>query len=429
MSNDNVMLENWKMEDFKSKNLFVPAYQREYCWEDKQLYCLIDDLRENGNDEYRLGTLIFHHRKVDKDDNIYDIVDGQQRLLTLYLMQKYSKEEEKICIKDFKSRSNEEKNHLENAKYIIDKEKDVCELIEKISFSVLIIEDSTNSSDLDIAFTFFSNTNSRGVPLTDYDLLKSHHLRYIDEETQQEYLVKKLNDLSLIKTDDGKKVINCFMDVYLYRLRQWSMYSDINEDEKYYIKNEYSASKSIEKFPMYGEQLNFNESIQGGNYYFVYVNHFYNFYINFVKEKAINNLKVIDGESHWRFREIIEAFCFCYYLKFGNINLNEVTLCIAIYISYCRFCYETIRKNRIYNYAKESKIALIINRAISPTFVIAELLDLIRKNIDYNIFNNGKNIQYRYKNILKELFNNTKIESFSELETIIKKIGEEANNG
>ena len=62
-------------------------------------------------------------------------------------------------------------------------------MLERLShhliFSVLIL----NDSNLDLAYTFFSNQNSKGVSLSDYDLLKAHHLRYLNIEVRQNTLL------------------------------------------------------------------------------------------------------------------------------------------------------------------------------------------------------------------------------------------------
>lgn len=67
--------------------------------------------------------------------------------------------------------------HIANCKYLVQtfvsKEKNIAELVnvisKNISFSVLTV----NEANLDLAYTFFSNQNSKGVPLSDFDLLKA----------------------------------------------------------------------------------------------------------------------------------------------------------------------------------------------------------------------------------------------------------------
>ena len=81
-----VDLEIDKLEKVFTFFLKIPDYQRIYCWEDSNVKCLLDDLVEHlthhsGQTPYRLGTIILHYH-----DNHYDIIDGQQRLVTLSLI-------------------------------------------------------------------------------------------------------------------------------------------------------------------------------------------------------------------------------------------------------------------------------------------------------------------------------------------------------
>ena len=78
-----------RMNDDKpleSVNLAIPNYQRPYKWTAKNAIQLLDDIIEAKNEnkkEYRVGTLILHY---DKDNDIYNIVDGQQRVTTFSLL-------------------------------------------------------------------------------------------------------------------------------------------------------------------------------------------------------------------------------------------------------------------------------------------------------------------------------------------------------
>ena len=66
--------------------LVIPNYQRPYKWTAKNAIQLLDDIIEAKNDNkevYRVGTLILHY---DKDNDIYNIVDGQQRVTTFALL-------------------------------------------------------------------------------------------------------------------------------------------------------------------------------------------------------------------------------------------------------------------------------------------------------------------------------------------------------
>ena len=73
----------------EEKNLFdtdidyiIPLYQRAYAWEDKQLTQLVEDISDVFDDaNYYIGSLI-----VSKQGSKYEVVDGQQRLTSLYLL-------------------------------------------------------------------------------------------------------------------------------------------------------------------------------------------------------------------------------------------------------------------------------------------------------------------------------------------------------
>lgn len=72
------------LDIFKDAKYIVPIYQRNYAWDKMEIEQLIEDI-ENENKEYFLGNLIVNKR----DNNIYEVIDGQQRLITLYLLKKY----------------------------------------------------------------------------------------------------------------------------------------------------------------------------------------------------------------------------------------------------------------------------------------------------------------------------------------------------
>ncbi len=65
----------------------VPIYQRNYAWNKDEIYILIQDIFdafENQKNTYYIGTLVSYN----KGDNVYEVIDGQQRLTTIYLVLK-----------------------------------------------------------------------------------------------------------------------------------------------------------------------------------------------------------------------------------------------------------------------------------------------------------------------------------------------------
>ncbi len=65
----------------------VPIYQRNFAWEKDEITTLIQDIydawRKDSESVYYIGTLVSFH----KGDNVFEIIDGQQRLTTLTLIQ------------------------------------------------------------------------------------------------------------------------------------------------------------------------------------------------------------------------------------------------------------------------------------------------------------------------------------------------------
>ena len=71
---------------FKDKEYIIPIYQRSYAWEKNEIEQLLTDIQDSvGN--YYLGSLI-----VDEiSHNYYSVIDGQQRLTTIFLLLSFLK--------------------------------------------------------------------------------------------------------------------------------------------------------------------------------------------------------------------------------------------------------------------------------------------------------------------------------------------------
>jgi uncharacterized protein with ParB-like and HNH nuclease domain len=69
----------------------IPNYQRPYVWGKDQISDLLDDItfarNQNDKAEYFLGSTVFQTRKDENGEYIEDdVLDGQQRLTTLFLI-------------------------------------------------------------------------------------------------------------------------------------------------------------------------------------------------------------------------------------------------------------------------------------------------------------------------------------------------------
>ncbi len=81
-------IENHKytiQEAFRECFYIVPDYQREYVWTDKEVNQLLEDINEQIGSarEYFIGTVLV---SPTDQNNYYEVIDGQQRLTTFFLL-------------------------------------------------------------------------------------------------------------------------------------------------------------------------------------------------------------------------------------------------------------------------------------------------------------------------------------------------------
>lgn len=75
-------------EAFRECFYIVPDYQREYVWTDKEVYQLLEDIGEEidagtSGGHYFIGTVLV---SPTEQKNHYEVIDGQQRLTTFFLL-------------------------------------------------------------------------------------------------------------------------------------------------------------------------------------------------------------------------------------------------------------------------------------------------------------------------------------------------------
>lgn len=217
--------------------LSIPVYQRPYKWTARNAIQLLDDVteaRNNGKEVYRVGTLILH-RNENNGNTVYDIVDGQQRIITfsLLLHALYSLEnaEERADIaflrQDISANQHSRRNipnNLNAFKRRVNSfsgddtnghKRDMQRLRQYIESQCELIVVITN--DLSEAFQFFDSQNARGKALYPHDLLKAYHLREM-ADANAETTERTVRDWESIPQE---KLASFFGD-YLYRIREWT---------------------------------------------------------------------------------------------------------------------------------------------------------------------------------------------------------------
>lgn len=85
MANNQILLETKLVGEIEG-TFYVPSYQRGYRWGEDEVLRLLNDVYTNGKKNYCLQPVV-----VRKSNDSYELIDGQQRLTTLYLIYRYMK--------------------------------------------------------------------------------------------------------------------------------------------------------------------------------------------------------------------------------------------------------------------------------------------------------------------------------------------------
>jgi len=206
------------------EKLNIPEYQRPYKWERHNIRNLFYDIREAiilEKEEYRIGTIIFHN-----NEGHANIVDGQQRIISISLFLLLTKKENELPIgansilsHDYNeiSQANAKRN-FEEWKFLYnliskeDQNKFYKYILEKCTVSLIEMPENSLSE----AFQLFDSQNNRGKALATHDLLKAYHLRTIDNPNAE--IIK--NWENYVDNKDFK--LEDLFDKHLFRIRKWT---------------------------------------------------------------------------------------------------------------------------------------------------------------------------------------------------------------
>ncbi len=223
METNQILLETKLVGDIKG-TFYVPSYQRGYRWGEDEVLRLLNDVYTNGKKNYCLQPVV-----VRKDGGIYELIDGQQRLTTLYLIYRYmknvnpffsepsfnlvyetrEKSEEFLHSVDL-SRRNENIDFwfISNAYEIISKwfEEDmqirVLHIFEYFKENVKIIWYEVGENEDAIAL--FTRLNIGKIPLTSAELVKAMFLSNTNGQMSRE----RQEEISLQWDDMEKELHN-----------------------------------------------------------------------------------------------------------------------------------------------------------------------------------------------------------------------------
>lgn len=232
-----------KIQDLFTKDLTLPSYQRPYSWSVKSTNTLFIDTYDafkNKLEEYRLGSVILHKDEQGK----YNIVDGQQRLTTLSILLYCLNVQDSHILNEVYSRQSYDaitSNFRVLSKRVNELDEGDCEKYKRYLLNqctaVQIVTDSEQE-----AFQFFDSQNSRGKELAPHDLLKSYHLREMnnDKENEKVQIINRWENVNQDNLDDLFKS-------YLYPLIRWYK----AKDGLHYSSKKIQAFKGVKSSNIY----------------------------------------------------------------------------------------------------------------------------------------------------------------------------------
>lgn len=208
-----------------NQNLTIPDYQRPYCWSEKNITALLEDItksRSDGRLSYTIGSVILHN-----DSGKLNIVDGQQRITSLVLILK--------CL-GYTNVSELRFNHSESYRHIKENYSHIESWFshnvtpsERQGFKDYILNSCQMVeiivSDLSEAFQMFESQNGRGKSLLPYNLLKAFHIRAMEKSSREEKIAADRNWESATMENDyygnSKDILGQLFNEQIYRTRRW----------------------------------------------------------------------------------------------------------------------------------------------------------------------------------------------------------------
>lgn len=282
------------LETGKNKKFIIPEYQRPYAWSDEQIQVLFDDLVEytinDSESTYFLGTIVAY----ENDDQEQEIIDGQQRITTLFLLLRavyskleYSLEKEAIYLRsqiepaiweqddltgevnldkilitskvmgddgnqefakilvsgkaDPKSNSNYSRNYIQLQNLIDDyatnEPLSFYRFVSNILNRAILLPIMADSQDT--ALTIFSTLNDRGLALSDADIFKAKIYNRLDPQGKKDF-IEKWQQLDEEAKNANESIQKLFY-YYMFYLR--ALENDRNTTtpgiRKFYSKNNF----------------------------------------------------------------------------------------------------------------------------------------------------------------------------------------------
>lgn len=417
------MAEIKSINDLLQMKINIPSYQRPYKWTAQNIKELLEDIsiaiddskKYNNKYKYRIGTIIFHKNNLEE----FDVVDGQQRIISLALIRKCIDPFFKMPLLKKKFINKFTQANIHNNYMFIREWFSIKSYEDKVSFinafeNILevVVLSVRNISE---AFQLFDSQNTRGKALEPHDILKAYHLR---EMKKYPYEMKRaVNNWELKRNSEIRDLFNLF----LFPIWNWSrgvrsreftvkdidIYKGVSESSTYSY-----AKRTIKSMPYF----QINEPFISGKAFFEMVD-YYLYLLTDIKTEILNNssfshIKFIlcNGKKVYTVKEM-EA------IKYGSVGFKYTKN-----LFYCALlCYY-------------DKFNNFDEMAVKKLFTWAFMLRVDMENLGFDSVNKyaiGNNENSRYTNSL-EMFSKISLarihKDISSLQIKVKRNPDKANN-
>ncbi|MCZ6132586.1 DUF262 domain-containing protein [Campylobacter ureolyticus] len=222
------LIKKYNLDNLAEKNFNfkIPFFQREYSWDEEDVENLINDALGHSLDEndvsnlddessYYIGNIVVKEQK----DGTLMLIDGQQRLMTLYLLAKFTglefykigylvddEDNENLKNIDFKNPNFKMQSLNEICKFIYRQDSVKIEkMLKKVYFTMTTLDENMDEKH------YFEAINLNKMQLRKSDILKVLFLNKADKYKREnlakiwekcedmEHYYEKLNNISSIK--------------------------------------------------------------------------------------------------------------------------------------------------------------------------------------------------------------------------------------
>ena len=386
------MSEILSVDKLLSRQLNIPNYQRPYKWTRKNVSDLFGDIDTAISDscrpdytdfKYRVGSVILHN-----NNGKYDIVDGQQRLITLSLIKhaldpQYSNDLLKHVFSDSVSIGNIFDNNRFIQEWLSMHQNQIENYVNAFDnlLEVVVLEVDKISE----AFQLFDSQNTRGKELDPHDLLKAYHLREMNDYTSEKLnLIRQWEDIP-------PYLIRELFSLYLFPILNWSQ----KEISRAFLSQDIDIYKGVDAECTYTYArrvrkampcFQINEPFCAGIDFFKMVEHYINLIVD-IKNQMLSNT------SFMQIKAIMDANT--KHGKNNTMQFNSTGFRYAVNLFYCALLFYYDRFH------------MLDEMAVKKLFAWAMMIRVDMDNLGMDTINNYAigNKDKTYTNLIPMFFN------------------------